>query len=457
MSTTRFARWQKATALAPMAALSAACTVAIAGAGGPVGTLTAAEEGGPTPGAVEVPEAAVEAPASVSLPEAVTATQPDSAIVNASSTSGIPAVALGAYQRAQTIINGADSSCRISWQLVAAIGRVESDHGRFGGSQLDDKGVATPGIYGIPLDGSNGTARIMDTDAGELDNDATYDRAVGPMQFIPSTWRVVGVDADRDGVRDPQNVHDAALATAVYLCSGDEDLSTEAGKRSAVHRYNRSDQYVNLVLAIEQAYLEGEYTSVPNAVAAANYFVPDPVTTRPNDGGSTDTATPGRPGAPAAGGTPGTGAGATPGTGTGSTPGAGSGSTPGTGSGSTPGTGSGSTPGTGSGSTPGTGSGSTPGTGSGSTPGTGSGSTPGTGSGSTPVTPPPAPEPTRPPAGPLEPVIEDPVGAVVDLPGTVGHVLTWAGASLKCNSQGKFDNPFNPNDPWDQCMRSLGF
>ncbi|MDF9716733.1 lytic murein transglycosylase [Nocardioides sp. ChNu-99] len=384
MSTTRFARWQKATALAPMAALSAACTVAIAGAGGPVGTLTAADEGGATPGAVEVPEAAVEAPASVSLPEAVSAAQTDSSIVSASSTSGIPAVALGAYQRAQTIINGADSSCRISWQLVAAIGRVESDHGRYGGTQLDEKGVATPGIFGIPLDGSNGTARIMDTDAAELDNDATYDRAVGPMQFIPSTWRVVGVDADRDGVRDPQNIHDAALATAVYLCSGDEDLSTEAGKRSAVHRYNHSDEYVNLVLAIEEAYLEGEYTSVPNAVAASNYFVPDPVTTRPNDGGSTDTAVPGRPGAPAAGGTGGTGAGATPGTGGG----------------------------TGSGSTPGTGGGSTPGTGGGSTPGTGGGSGGGTGGGSTPVTPPPAPEP-EPPAPTVPPVAEIP-GTIVE-------------------------------------------
>lgn len=382
MTTTRFARWQKATALAPVAALSAACTVAIAGVGGPVGTLSAAgdtvEEG-----AIVVPDSAVEAPASVSLPDAVAPAVPEGqsgAVISAASTSGIPAVALGAYQRAQTIINGADNTCNISWQLVAAIGRVESDHGRFGGSQLDDAGIASPGIYGLPLDGTNGTQRIADTDAGELDNDASFDRAVGPMQFIPSTWRVVGVDADRDGVRDPQNIHDAALATAVYLCSGTEDLSAEDGKRAAVFRYNRSDDYVNLVLAIEQAYLDGEFTSVPNAVAAADYFVPAPVAPGTNTD-TTDNASPTRPGT-----TPGTG---------------GSGSTPGTGSG---GSGGGSTGG-GSGS----GGGSTD-------PGTGSGGGGGTPSVPAPVptpTPTPTPSPTPQPITDIPGTIEDPVGTIV--------------------------------------------
>ena len=87
-----------------------------------------------------------------------------------------------------------------------------------------------PGIYGIPLNGSNKTAEILDTDAGQYDNDTTYDRAVGPMQFIPSTWSVVGVDADGDGVRNPQDIDDAALGTAVYLCSGSDDLATDAGR-----------------------------------------------------------------------------------------------------------------------------------------------------------------------------------------------------------------------------------
>ena len=87
-------------------------------------------------------------------------------------TNGIPAAALAAYQRAETVINAADKSCNIPWQLIAAIGRVESDHGRYGGNTLDAEGVATPGIYGIALDGSNGTPAISDTDAGQYDDDA---------------------------------------------------------------------------------------------------------------------------------------------------------------------------------------------------------------------------------------------------------------------------------------------
>ena len=49
------------------------------------------------------------------------------------------------------------------------------------------------------------------------------------MQFIPSTWQVVKVDADGDNKRNPQDIDDAALATAVYLCSGKDNLATRAG------------------------------------------------------------------------------------------------------------------------------------------------------------------------------------------------------------------------------------
>ena len=89
--------------------------------------------------------------------------------------------------------------------------------------------MARPGIYGVALDGTQQVALIKDTDAGQYDADAKYDRAVGPMQFIPSTWSVVGVDADGDAQRNPQDIDDAALATAVYLCSGEDDLSTLDG------------------------------------------------------------------------------------------------------------------------------------------------------------------------------------------------------------------------------------
>lgn len=180
------------------------------------------------------------------------------------SANGIPAAALDAYRRAATIVDAADAECRIDWALIAAIGKVESNHGRYGGNGLDRDGTVRPGIYGIPLNGQNNTATIHDTDGGSYDRDITWDRAVGPMQFIPGTWRVVGVDANGDGRKDPQNMADAATATAVYLCSGPGDLSTDSGARSAVLRYNHSDAYADQVLAIAAGY-RGGYTVLPGS------------------------------------------------------------------------------------------------------------------------------------------------------------------------------------------------
>lgn len=202
----------------------------------------------------ELPAPQEQAPTDLSAPGGVPATL---------TVSGIPEQALAAYRRAAAIVNAADPACRIDWALVAAIGKVESNHGRYGGNGIDTDGTVRPGIYGIPLDGSNGTTTIRDTDSGALDRDATWDRAVGPMQFIPGTWRTVGVDANGDGVKDPQNLGDAATAAAVYLCSGPGDLSTPSGARAAVLRYNHSEAYADQVLAIAAGY-RGGYTVVPD-------------------------------------------------------------------------------------------------------------------------------------------------------------------------------------------------
>jgi hypothetical protein len=201
----------------------------------------------------------VEAPASVSREP-----RRDGAglgvVVNAAyaTVDAIPGRALTAYQRAGTVIGSADAACHLGWQLIAAIGKVESNHGRFGGALMTADGVVHPAILGPQLTGKGGTTRIADTDAGLLDGDSSYDRAVGPMQFIPSTWTVVGVDADADGRRDPQDIDDASLATAVYLCSGTDDLSTAEGQRAAVFRYNHSEAYVENVLGIMAGYLRAD-------------------------------------------------------------------------------------------------------------------------------------------------------------------------------------------------------
>jgi hypothetical protein len=225
-----------------------------------------------------VPATAVKAPASLTPTRDLTRAIRDNPqrVVATASASGIPEVALTAYQRAATIIDAADTTCHMPWQLVAAIGRVESDHGRVDGNALTSKGIAEPGIFGPVLDGRHGTTLIRDTDAGQYDGNTTYDRAVGPMQFIPSTWAIVGVDADNDGQRNPQDIYDAALASAVYLCSGPDDLSTVAGQRSAVFRYNHSQSYVALVLAIEQAYRHGEFSAVPNGTTTTGFVLGTP-------------------------------------------------------------------------------------------------------------------------------------------------------------------------------------
>lgn len=182
---------------------------------------------------------------------------------------GIPAAALAAYHRAANLLQTSDPGCGLDWALLGAIGRVESNHARFGGNALDDRGIARPGIIGIALDGSGGTARILDTDGGVWDRDSVYDRAVGPMQFIPGTWRAVGADGDGDGVRNPQDLSDAATAAGVYLCSGHSDLRRPADAYSAVLRYNHSDAYAQTVLSIAAAYRKGVQVLPVDALPAA--------------------------------------------------------------------------------------------------------------------------------------------------------------------------------------------
>src|SRR5699024_9290696 len=58
-------------------------------------------------------------------------------------------------------------------------------------------------------------------------------------------------------------------AAGIYLCSGDADVSTDAGASEAVHRYNHSDEYVKLVLSIAEKYADGKFTKTPNGQTQA--------------------------------------------------------------------------------------------------------------------------------------------------------------------------------------------
>jgi membrane-bound lytic murein transglycosylase B len=187
---------------------------------------------------------------------------PDSAPVSGLAESGIPATALAAYEIAAARETLRDPACGITWPLLGGIGRVESNHGRFAGAVLHADGVSTPRIIGIPLDG-HGTALIRDTDGGRVDGDPVYDRAVGPMQFIPSTWAGWGVDANHDGTKDPFNIFDAAAAAADYLCAAGHDLRTSAGQVKAILTYNYSYDYVSMVMGLERVYASQTGVTVP--------------------------------------------------------------------------------------------------------------------------------------------------------------------------------------------------
>jgi membrane-bound lytic murein transglycosylase B len=168
---------------------------------------------------------------------------------------GIPLRALRSYATAAHLMGSSNPGCALGWNTLAAIGQVESQHGSHDGAVLQDDGTTAPAIIGPELNGER-FAAVPDTDAGQLDGDVRWDRAVGPLQFIPSTWAVSGLDGDGDGVADPNDLDDAALAAAGYLCASGGALDTDAAWVAAVRSYNHDDAYVESVRQQALAYAE---------------------------------------------------------------------------------------------------------------------------------------------------------------------------------------------------------
>ncbi|MBC9730433.1 lytic transglycosylase domain-containing protein [Streptomyces sp. TRM68367] len=209
----------------------------------------------------------------------------------------LPASVFAAYRRAEAALARTAPGCRLRWQLLAAIGQVESGQAR-GGRVTADGTTVTP-ILGPRLDG-RGFARIRDTDGGAYDGDAVYDRAVGPMQFIPSTWARWGADGNGDGRADPGNIHDAALAAGRYLCAGwghlplgrsrewGRDLSDPADLDRAILGYNRSAAYLRTVRAWYAYFLSGHRVlpdrpaQTPTRPEPSRPGTPKPATPRPS-------------------------------------------------------------------------------------------------------------------------------------------------------------------------------
>ncbi|MFJ9984255.1 lytic murein transglycosylase [Streptomyces globisporus] len=248
-------------------AVAAAAVAALAASQAPAATLADGSAGSGDPKAAGEDTASGEtdgaatgnSPYYTDLPPLVTPDRPGSSSdlpAAGSAEAGIPASVLAAYKQAERTVATTDPSCRLPWQLLAAIGKVESGQAR--GGRVDANGTASPRILGPALNGQ-GFALIRDTDGGAYDGDAVHDRAVGPMQFIPSTWASWGQDANGDGRKDPNNIYDAALAAGRYLCANDRDLALAADLDKAVLSYNRSSEYLRTVRSWFSYYQRGTH------------------------------------------------------------------------------------------------------------------------------------------------------------------------------------------------------
>lgn len=175
------------------------------------------------------------------------------AVVNSPGNMRIPALALNAYQNAERMMAAAYPGCGVSWNLLAGIGRIESLHA-FGGA-TDARGTPITPIYGPALDGTlaGNEVIVQSVQAGRT----TYARAMGPMQFLPGTWARYASDGDNDGKADVQNLYDASLAAARYLCSGGLNLRNPSQVMTAILRYNNSTAYASNVLGWAGAYATG--------------------------------------------------------------------------------------------------------------------------------------------------------------------------------------------------------
>jgi hypothetical protein len=194
---------------------------------------------------------------------------------------GIPEHAARAYVQALALIQGIEPGCGIDLAYLAGFGKMESGHGTVAVNVETGKsdgpapresvrwdantGNSTPKILGAALDGSGvgGNTRPHHNNLSEADRafyrqDDPYIRAVGPTQFLPGTWEGVRrvADGNGDGVADPFNYYDGALATAVKTCRDGDGLHTESDQRRAALAYNHVGWYADGVMSAAAEYRE---------------------------------------------------------------------------------------------------------------------------------------------------------------------------------------------------------
>ena len=196
----------------------------------------------------------VGAPAVPGVPGARPADALEGWAQQAGTRAGIPVIAVESYGYAELVLTRTVPSCHLSWTTIAALASVESAHGSANGAVLGADGSVQPPVYGLPLDGKGGRQLIRDSDQGTFDGDTTFDRAVGPLQFIPSTWLANAVDADNNGLKDPNDIDDASLTAASYLCKNGRDMSKADAWWDAILSYNAVRPYAQKVFDAANEY-----------------------------------------------------------------------------------------------------------------------------------------------------------------------------------------------------------
>lgn len=159
---------------------------------------------------------------------------------------GIPEDFLSGYIAGARSAASEFPACHLSWNTLAGIGFIESHHGTYGAGESGEP------IVGPRLDGSGEFMEVPDTDDGEIDGDPEYDRAVGPMQFLPDSWRIHGAGGD------PHDVADAAAASSRLLCDEGRDMATAEGWSAALFSYNASEEYMTDVRDAAANYALGQ-------------------------------------------------------------------------------------------------------------------------------------------------------------------------------------------------------
>jgi membrane-bound lytic murein transglycosylase B len=221
--------------------------------GGPAGPSEAVVSVAPAPPIAAGPAARVvdQGPSR----SGVRATVDQAWLTRTAAAAGIPVPALRAYADAELVLRQEQPACRLGWNTLAGIGWVESQHGTVGGRTLAADGRPSSPILGPALDGAGGFAAIPSTPSSAAwHGDRRWEHAVGPLQFLASTWSRWGADGDGDGKADPNDLDDAALAAGRYLCADGHVLTTDSGWKAAVHSYNHDDGYVADVAAAANTY-----------------------------------------------------------------------------------------------------------------------------------------------------------------------------------------------------------